>query len=93
MQISTFNDEQLAGQRLMLGFDGTGLNADLKFLIGDIKAGGIILFARNIETPDQVKDLCFSVQEFAGSCGQPFLDRSLSAADATLFHAIFYQKL
>jgi beta-N-acetylhexosaminidase len=68
---TTFSNEQLAGQRLMVGFDGTGLNDDLKFLIDHIKAGGIILFAGNLETPDQIKDLCFAVQDFARSCGQP----------------------
>ena len=67
----TFSNEQLAGQRLMVGFDGTVLNDDLKYLVEHIKAGGIILFAPNLETPDQIKDLCFAVQDFAESCGQP----------------------
>ena len=44
MNISELSSEQLAGQRLMVGFDGTRLNDDLKFLIDKIKAGGIILF-------------------------------------------------
>ena len=55
----------------MVGFDGTGLDEYLKFLIGQIKAGGIILFAVNLETPDQIKDLCFAVQDYAKQCGQP----------------------
>ena len=55
----------------MVGFDGTRLNEDLKFLIDHIKAAGIILFAANLETPDQIKDLCFTVQDYAESCGQP----------------------
>ncbi len=63
--------EQKAGQRLMVGFDGKNLNEDLMFLIDTIKVGGIILFSRNISAPDQVKDLCSSVQEYAKSCGQP----------------------
>ena len=53
---------EMAGQRLMLGFDGIELNDDLKHIIGDIRAGGLILFKRNIETPDQVKTLCESCQ-------------------------------
>ncbi|MBU4185612.1 MAG: beta-N-acetylhexosaminidase, partial [Proteobacteria bacterium] len=44
---------------------------DLKFLIDKIKAGGIILFSRNIVNPDQIKDLCMSVQKYAVKCGQP----------------------
>ena len=32
--------EEMAGQRLMLGFDGQTLNTQLKHLIRDYKAGG-----------------------------------------------------
>jgi len=71
MQTTNFSNEQIAGQRLMVGFDGTGLNDDLKFLIDRIKVGGVILFAGNLETPDQIKDLCFAAQDYAASCGQP----------------------
>ncbi len=63
--------EQLAGQRLMVGFEGKQFNAHLKFLIRDLKVGGIILFSQNVETPDQVKKLCGAVQEYARSNGQP----------------------
>jgi len=68
---AAMSNKQLAGQRLMVGFNGTGLNQDLKFLIGRLKAGGLILFARNLETPDQIRDLCFGVQDYAQLCGQP----------------------
>ncbi len=61
----------MAGQRLMLGFDGIELNKDLKHIIGDIKAGGIVLFKRNIETPDQVTALCKACQDYAKSCNIP----------------------
>jgi len=71
MGTSFLSNEQLAGQRLMVGFDGTGLDEYLKFLIGQIKAGGLILFAVNLETPGQIKDLCFAVQDYAKQCGQP----------------------
>lgn len=67
----TLTDEKLAGQRLMAGFDGTGLSSDLKYLIDTLKVGGIILFSRNIESPKQLSGLCRSVQEYALSCGQP----------------------
>ena len=61
----------MAGQRLMLGFDGVELNRDLKHIIDGIKACGIILFKRNIETPKQVASLCKACQEYAKSCGLP----------------------
>ncbi len=71
MDIAAFSPEQSAGQRLMVGFDGTELNRDLKFLIKTLKVGGIILFARNLINPGQIKRLCSSIQEYARSCGQP----------------------
>ncbi len=61
----------LAGQRLMLGFDGTQFNSDLETLIRRFRAGGIILFRQNIVSPDQVGRLCADAQAFAASCGQP----------------------
>ena len=51
MNITTFTLEQSAGQRLMVGFDGTELNTELKFLIKTLKVGGIILFSRNLIDP------------------------------------------
>lgn len=71
MDITAFSDEQSAGQRLMVGFDGTELNPDLKFLIKTLHVGGVILFARNLIHPGQIKRLCSSIQEYARSCGQP----------------------
>ena len=65
------SNEQLAGQRLMVGFEGTEFNEDLKFLIGRLNVGGVILFAINIESPDQIKDLCRSIQDYARACQQP----------------------
>jgi beta-N-acetylhexosaminidase len=71
MDPSKFSMEQLAGQRLMAGFDGTALNDDLKYLISTLKVGGLILFSRNVAEPDQIRALCADVQAFAVSCGQP----------------------
>ncbi len=71
MRTAPFSDQQLAGQRLMVGFEGTGLNEDLKDLIKRFKVGGIILFAPNLQSPEQIKDLCRSVQDYARICQQP----------------------
>jgi beta-N-acetylhexosaminidase len=65
------SDDQLAGQRLMVGFDGYDLDPDLKFYIDTLKVGGIILFSRNISSPQQLKELCNSIQSYAKSCLQP----------------------
>lgn len=61
----------LAGQRLMLGFDGMEFNEDLRHLIEDIRAGGIILFKNNIDSPSQVERLIQDCQECASKCGLP----------------------
>jgi beta-N-acetylhexosaminidase len=63
--------KELAGQRLMFGFDGIDFNEELRYLIGKLKACGIILFKRNIERPEQVKSLCENAQKYAVQCGLP----------------------
>jgi beta-N-acetylhexosaminidase len=63
--------ETLAGQRFMIGFGGTVLDNELKYLIDTIKIGGVVLFSRNIQNPSQLKTLCDSIQNYARSCGLP----------------------
>lgn len=63
--------EQVAGQRLMVGFDGLTLTDDLKYLIDTLKVGGIILFKRNVSSPEQIRALCEGAQAHARACGQP----------------------
>jgi beta-N-acetylhexosaminidase len=63
--------EMMAGQRLMVGFDGTGFNDDLEFLIGSLRIGGLILFSRNLGTPEQIRQLCRDCQACAGRTGLP----------------------
>lgn len=63
--------DDLSGQRLMVGFNGTSINKDLEFLIGELRVGGLILFARNIKSPEQIKALCKSAQQFAEACRLP----------------------
>ncbi len=71
MTAENFTNAQLAGQRLMVGFEGLQFNDDLRFLIGELGVGGLILFKINIDTPDQVRRLCADCQQFAEDCGQP----------------------
>ncbi|MBU1342181.1 MAG: beta-N-acetylhexosaminidase [Proteobacteria bacterium] len=74
----------MAGQQLMLGFDGIDLNQELKHIIGEIKAGGIILFKRNIETPEQVASLCAACQVYAKACKIPPLFISVDQEGGTV---------
>ena len=71
MDIKTLTPEQAAGQRILPGFNGLELNDSLRFLIDTLKVGGLILFKRNIESPNQVTDLCHQAHAFAKACGQP----------------------
>lgn len=63
--------EVMAGQRMMVGFDGTDFNDDLEFLIGTLRVGGLILFSRNLERSEQIRQLCRECQECAGKYGLP----------------------
>lgn len=49
----------------MGGFDGTTVTPELKTLIVDYKIGGIILFKRNIQSLEQVRDLIAEMQDLA----------------------------
>jgi beta-N-acetylhexosaminidase len=69
MRLATLTCRQLAGQRLMAGFDGTTFNDELRFLIGTLNIGGVILFTRNIVSPDQLRDLCTEIQHCARQSG------------------------
>jgi beta-N-acetylhexosaminidase len=59
-----------AGQRLMVGFDGLAASADARRLIRDYGAGSVILFARNVEGPEQVAELVRELQSIAHAAGQ-----------------------
>ncbi|WP_457553402.1 beta-N-acetylhexosaminidase [Desulfobacula sp.] len=63
--------KRMAGQKLMLGFDGMELDNELKHIINDINACGIILFKRNIDSPEQLKRLCSDCQAYAKQCNLP----------------------
>ena len=71
MNIRNLSLEQMAGQRIMAGFNGPHFNDKVRYLIDTLKVAGLILFKQNIETPDQVAELCFSAQDYATSRGQP----------------------
>jgi beta-N-acetylhexosaminidase len=69
----SLTDEQLAGQRLMVGFEGRVLDDALRSLIGEMRVGGLILFKRNVSDPSQLADLCHAAQAFAVESGHPRL--------------------
>jgi beta-N-acetylhexosaminidase len=50
------------GQLFMIGFDGTTVSADLASFIKECQPGGVILFARNLESTEQIVDLTNALQ-------------------------------
>lgn len=50
------------GQLLMFGFPSTELDSDALRLIQEYKAGNIILFSHNVESPAQMRTLCETLQ-------------------------------
>ncbi|MGA8571022.1 MAG: beta-N-acetylhexosaminidase [Desulfobaccales bacterium] len=59
------------GQFFMVGIPGPGVDAVAREMVQDLKAGGIILFARNLETPQQIWHLTHDLQRLAREAGQP----------------------
>lgn len=63
--------DSMAGQRMLVGFDGTELTPSLTRMIRELRIAGVILFSRNIRTPEQVADLCGAIREEARAAGLP----------------------
>jgi beta-N-acetylhexosaminidase len=55
-----------AGQLSIAGFSGHTIPAELKALAREFDLGGVIFFARNVESPEQVAELSREAQELAG---------------------------
>ena len=56
-QLLSLPFEQQVGQFFFIGLPGTEVDSETRELIQEIQPGGIILFGRNIETPEQVRKL------------------------------------
>jgi beta-N-acetylhexosaminidase len=62
------------GQLLMVGIPGPRMDAVARELVRDLKVAGVILFARNIESPEQVWELTGDLQrEALAATGRPLL--------------------
>lgn len=55
--------EQQIGQFFFIGLPGTELDAEARALIDEVKPGGIIIFGRNVASPQQLRDLVDGVRE------------------------------
>lgn len=73
-QDSNLREPSFWGQLLMVGIPGPRPDAVARELIRDLKVGGVILFARNLESPEQVWELTDALQrEARAATGRPLL--------------------
>jgi beta-N-acetylhexosaminidase len=73
-QATAAKDLGFWGQLLMVGLPGPRVEAVARELVRDLRVGGIILFARNIEAPEQVWELTRDLQQEAlAATGRPLL--------------------
>ncbi len=55
--------EQQIGQLLFIGFPGTELDAETRSLIEHIEPGGVIIFGRNVASPEQLRRLLDDIRD------------------------------
>lgn len=67
----SWNPETLAGQRLMLGFEGPVCHGGIRSTLARIRPAGIVLFATNIRNRDQLGQLTADLQAAARAEGLP----------------------
>ncbi len=65
--------EQKIGQLLIIGFDGPAADPALLEMVREYHVGGVILFARNVQSPQQVAELTNTLQQTALAAGNPGL--------------------
>jgi beta-N-acetylhexosaminidase len=65
--------EQKVAQLMVIGFDGTAPDTGLREMLGKYQVGGVIYFARNIDSPAQVAGLSNELQAIAQKSGAPGL--------------------
>ena len=60
------------GQLVMLGFSGVDVPPELRSLAREFDLGGVILFGRNVQAPEQVADLVHQLRQL-GSEQPPWI--------------------
>lgn len=62
-RIAQMTTEELAGQLLVVGVEGTAPGEDARQVIEDLHVGGVILFGRNVENAGQLVELTNGLKE------------------------------
>lgn len=73
LEVDRLSLQQLCGQLLVVGFDGTELPAQLREQLMRCQLGGVILFRRNIADLEGCWRLCRSVSAAADASFPPFI--------------------
>lgn len=68
-KVAAMTTEELAGQLLVAGIQGTEPGEDARQVIEELRVGGIILFARNVESPEQLTELTNGLKEINREAG------------------------
>src|ERR1041385_4644949 len=55
--------EQQIGQFFYIGLTGTEVDADTRTLLEEVKPGGVIIFGRNVQAPEQLRKLLDDVRQ------------------------------
>ena len=69
--LRSMSSDAMVGQLLMIGFPGHSATPELLDLITSGHVGGVILFSRNIASPEQARALTATLQRTARDAGQP----------------------
>jgi len=56
-QLTSLPFEQQIGQFFFIGLPGTEIDEETRALIEEVKPGGVIIFGRNVESPEQLRKL------------------------------------
>jgi beta-N-acetylhexosaminidase len=64
---TTYDLRQQVGQLLIMGFDGLTMGSKLRITLSSLQPSGVVLFARNIETPKQTWELLRDCQATSGA--------------------------
>ncbi|MDL2286808.1 beta-N-acetylhexosaminidase [Desulfococcaceae bacterium OttesenSCG-928-F15] len=71
--VENFSADELAGQRMMIGFEGTSCDSKIRERLKKNRPAGIIFFRNNIENPRQLGELLAEIREEARTAGLPGL--------------------
>ncbi len=72
-QTSLADRKRRAGQRMIVGFDGSSPPDELRALCRETRPAGFILFSRNVEEPAQVRELNRELQSLIPADTPPLL--------------------